>query len=358
LAETESQRAEAQVRAAQRLRWLAIGLTLFLLVAAGLAVYAFNQQGQAVNNLALSESQRLAAEANTIMGGGGNAELGALLSLRALKTAYTAQADMALQQASAGDYGRRLFLGHTTIVEGLAFSPDGRLALSGSRDHSARLWDVQTGQALRTLAGHTAGIESVAFSPDGQTALTSSDDKTARLWDVHTGKELLSLACPEWVGEAVFSPDGRYVFTASFDGTLQLWDLQQKGQEVRRFQEAVGLVTMAISPDGQHVLTGNLITSELRLWESETGREVGRFIGATGGVHRVAFSPDGRYILAADADAGLRCWDLHQPQAEPLLFSGHTNIVNGIKVSPNGRYVLSGSGDKTARLWNLKRSHN
>jgi WD40 repeat protein/transcriptional regulator with XRE-family HTH domain len=354
-AAAEKRRAEEQTRAARRLRWLAVGLAVFLVVAAGLAVYAFNQQSQAVNNLALSESQRLAAEANTIMGSGGNTELAALLSLRALNTAYTAQADMALQQASNGDYGRRLFVGHTHSVTGLAFSPDGRVALSGSGDKSARLWDIQTGQELHTLTGHTAGVHSVAFSPDGRVVLTSSEDNTARLWDVQTGQELLTLTGhTDWVNGIAFSPDGRYALTGSFDRTLRLWDLRQNGREVRVFNEAEDIKAIAFSPDGQYVLSGNGTTNEVRLWAVATGQEVRRFTGATGGVTNVAFSPDGQYVLAGDGDGGVRRWHLRQANAEPRLFTGHTDQIAEVRVSPDGRYVLSTSWDNTARLWDIK----
>jgi WD40 repeat protein len=69
----------------------------------------------------------------------------------------------------------------------LAYSPDGKIILTGSWDHTARLWDIATGAQLRELKGHTDGIFSVAFSPNGKTVLTGSGDRTARLWDIRTG---------------------------------------------------------------------------------------------------------------------------------------------------------------------------
>ncbi len=65
----------------------------------------------------------------------------------------------------------------------VAFSPDSRYALTGSKDKSARLWDLKTGESIKTLSGHTDSVHSTAFSPDGRYALTGSDDGTVRLWE-------------------------------------------------------------------------------------------------------------------------------------------------------------------------------
>jgi hypothetical protein len=113
----------------------------------------------------------------------------------------------------------------------VAFSPDGRLALTGSWDKTARLWDVASGRQVRRLAGHAAPVLSVALSPDGRLALTGSDDGTARLWDVASGREVRQLAGHTGgVNSVAFSPDGRLALTGSRDKTARVWDFSRPAQ--------------------------------------------------------------------------------------------------------------------------------
>jgi WD40 repeat protein/DNA-binding SARP family transcriptional activator len=116
----------------------------------------------------------------------------------------------------------RRFSGHTSLVAGLAFGPDG-LFLTASEDGTARVWDFETGEVRLTLRGHTARVHQVDISPDGTRIATSSDDGTVRLWDRETGDEQLTLLGHSYLVYGVdFSPDGKLLATASPDGTVAL----------------------------------------------------------------------------------------------------------------------------------------
>ena len=78
----------------------------------------------------------------------------------------------------------RISIGHEGPVSAVAVSRDGRHALSGSRDRTLRLWDLATGQLVRTFEGHEHGVSSVAISPDGRHGLSGSYDRTVKLWDL------------------------------------------------------------------------------------------------------------------------------------------------------------------------------
>jgi hypothetical protein len=97
--------------------------------------------------------------------------------------------------ASAHDCFFRLALaGHTALVSGAAFSPDGSRVVTTSWDRTARVWDAKTGAAATTLSGHGFWVNGAAFSPDGSRIVTASWDKTAQVWDATTGAVLATLS--------------------------------------------------------------------------------------------------------------------------------------------------------------------
>jgi WD40 repeat protein len=77
--------------------------------------------------------------------------------------------------------------------ESIAFSRDGQILAGGSDESTVRLWEVSTGQCLQTLRGHTNKVWSVAFSSDGQTLVSGSQDETVKIWNVKTGECLKTL---------------------------------------------------------------------------------------------------------------------------------------------------------------------
>ena len=252
---------------------------------------------------------------------------------------------------------RRFDEGHTHAVRSVAFSPDGRYALSGSFDGSICLWDVKSGKEIRRFKGHggwfsSGEVMSVGFVPDGQRIVSGSVDKTLRLWQVESGQELIKI---KGHGDAVmsvtFSPDGKHIASGSRDKTVRLWDAQT-GQEIKRLEGHGDVVlSVAFSPDGRYLVSGGG-DKTIRRWSVESGHEFLYSSGHSGMVCSVAFSPNGRHILSGSSDQTVRLWDVADGR-EIFRFAGHKGEVTSVVFSPDGSRCLSTSLDQTVHLWNV-----
>jgi Tol biopolymer transport system component len=238
---------------------------------------------------------------------------------------------------------------HDAPVEAVAFSPDGRTALTGSRDQTARLWDASTGKPLGEPLRHGGWVRAVAFSLDGRTVLTGSEDRTARLWDADTGKQRAVLPHDDWVRAVAFSPDGRTVLTGSEDKKARLWDAADTRQPRAELRHGGWVRAVAFSPDGRTVLTGSEDRTA-QLWDASTGKPLGEPLRHASWVSAVAFSPDGRTVLTGSEDKTARLWDAADTR-KPRAELRHEGWVRVVAFSPDGRTVLTGSEDRTARLW-------
>ena len=116
--------------------------------------------------------------------------------------------------------------GHRAAVQALAFSPDGRRALSGGEDHHLKLYDVESGKELRDLFAHQGWVLSVAFCPDGTRALSGSQDKTVKLWDLSEGTDLATWkGHEEAVRRVAVSQDGTRALSGDDGGAIVVWDV-------------------------------------------------------------------------------------------------------------------------------------
>ncbi|MDE0469693.1 MAG: T9SS type A sorting domain-containing protein, partial [Candidatus Poribacteria bacterium] len=178
--------------------------------------------------------------------------------------------------------------GHTDGVFSVAFSPDGNTLESWSLGDPIHLWDVHTGNSIRTLTGHTTGGESVSFSPEGNIlASWSLEDGTIRLWDVQTGTQIHTLTGHKGLGKSVsFSPEGNILATGSSDATVRLWDVH-------------------------------------------TGNPIRTLTGHTHWVNSVSFSPDGNTLASGSLDGTILLWSL---APEPPRLAGNVNDDDEVNI--------------------------
>ena len=153
---------------------------------------------------------------------------------------------------------------HGVPVTGLSWGrPAGELLCSCSADHTAVLWDVETGESLRTLGIHSGWVLDASFSSSSSVLATASWDKTVAIWDPHTG-DCISRYADHTAG--VWSVDfhprsSKLLLSAGEDGSVKLWDLRE-GKVTRNLvsghREPMRCVRW--SPDGNMVASGSADT--------------------------------------------------------------------------------------------------
>jgi DNA-binding beta-propeller fold protein YncE len=199
--------------------------------------------------------------------------------------------------------------GRIADINGIAVSPDGKYLMAGCDDTQVHIWDIKTGTETQQLRGHMGVVYGVAFSPDGRRALSGGGgDNTMILWDLKTGKALRKFSIQGQVRNVAFTPDGRKAVGAG-ENTVTLWDLQT-GQVVRRFQGHNGVVfALAISRDGRRLVTGGTDRS-IRYWDVATGRQITVLTGHNSTIFALALSPGGGRVVTGSADNTVRLWGL------------------------------------------------
>jgi len=355
-------------RAANRLRYLAAVLTLFLLVTIGLSAVTLTSRAELAANLTRSEAERLGLESiNMHQGLSPNQELMALLAIRAVRTQYTPYGDAALTAAAQLDYPLKLQLGPGFHVFDANFSTDGRYILTanirpGETISQVWLWDTGTRSRIRQFIGHTNIVNMATFSPDGKYVVTTAYDNTVRLWNVETGTEWRRFTVdPDRVWQAVISKDTGALAAVGALKTGEIviwwWD-PQSAAELRRLTLPVtdsDSLFAQLSPDNKLLALTPGDGKALELWDAQTGLIIRRFEGVVPSVSDIAFSPDYKYLLTGGRDYIARLWDV-QTGTQLHEFVGHQDFIRGLAFSPDGSYVLTGgvAGDKTIRQWDIK----
>ncbi|KAF9542708.1 WD40 repeat-like protein [Agrocybe pediades] len=208
--------------------------------------------------------------------------------------------------------------GRNGHISALAFSHDGKKLISGSSNHTIRIWDIATGN------GHTSTICSLALSSSGTKLLSGSEDQCVCLCDIAPPCQI------------AWSPDGTRIASGQYGGTVAVWSAQNG--------EASSISSIAFSPDSSRITAGTMDGAVVS-WDLRTGEMVETLLqGHSDAVLSIAYSPDGSIIASASSDCTIIIWDCSTEEmiGKPLM-----------AFTPDGNRLISGVKNGSIYIWDV-----
>ena len=286
----------------------------------------------------------------------------------------------------------------------LAFSPDGRLLISGTPENTFSVWDIETGERLAHLTGHSALVIYLLFSPCGEfltsvdwdgglhkwevDKLTTKDSRpiitsipeatrfvlytysddgillaatasgtTLTVWDVERSRKIATLTHTEIVQGFCFSQTGSQLVIRGTD-TFQTWNIGDRAPQlpaIRDYDSVCGSVKF--SPDGQTLAAGYW-SGEIHLWDVQELKLQTTFrCEGLKTIRSIDFSPCGNKLAATSYDKIVRVWNLEEPDTPPAELTGHQVSLFALAFSPKGDLLVSADANGVLGVWDAEQDY-
>lgn len=248
--------------------------------------------------------------------------------------------------------------GHTRGVNAVQF--DDTKLISASMDKTLKIWNYRTGECISTLRGHTEGVLSLHFD---ETILASGGaDQTIRVWNFKDGTCSILRGHTGWINAVKVHSACQVVFSASDDTTMKMWSLKDQTC-LRTFSGHVGQV-QAICPALLPVSEQDSSTMEqptcpeeyftssldgtIKWWDVKTGSCIKTLFGHVEGIWGLA--ADTLRVVSGAQDRTVKVWDRNDGRCV-LSLAGHSGPVNAIQLGDSK--IISGGDDGQIRIWDF-----
>ncbi len=226
---------------------------------------------------------------------------------------------------------------HRKAVTDLAWSVDGNYIASAGADGTAQVWSASTGASLLTYRGHTGPVLAIVWSPDGNQVASAGADKTVQIWNASTGTLIhIYRGHIDRVVALAWSSDGKRLASASVKGIVRVLDASSAAL-ISTFQvdESHGnTITIVWSPNGRYLASAR---RTLSVWEASTGTLLFLYQDMNTDIMHVGWSPNGKHFATGQADGTIYIWaafpSANTTTALPSFGEGHVRLGSDLALS-------------------------
>jgi WD40 repeat protein len=244
---------------------------------------------------------------------------------------------------------------HLSLVESMAYSPDGKTLATGSFQELV-LWDAEKGTIRQRLTGFADRVVALAFSTDGKYLATGggapTEDGEIKIFEAATGKPVLDLkgGHSDTVFGVAFSPEGKLLATGAADKFVKVFEVPS-GKFVKSFEgHTHHVLDVGWTPDGKKIVSAGA-DNFVKVWDYEKGEKARDIQGHQKQVTRLAFVGKTPTFLTAGGDATVRLYNADNG-GQQRTYGDNKDFVYAVACSPDGAVVVAGGEEGVVRLYN------
>ena len=251
-----------------------------------------------------------------------------------------------------------------------AFLPGDKVVVVGTKAGELQLFDVASATLLDSVEAHEGAIWSLGIHPDGRSAVSGSADKSAKFWDFKIVQEEIlgtkrttpklklkhsrTLKVSDDILSMKFSPDAKLIAVALLDNTVKVFFVDSLKLYLNLYGHKLPVLSMDISYDSKLIITSSA-DKNIRIWGLDFGDCHKALFGHQDSILQVAFVPhnadgNGHHFFSSSKDRSIRYWDADKFEQIQRL-DGHHGEVWSIAMARSGNFLISAGHDKSIRVW-------
>ena len=231
----------------------------------------------------------------------------------------------------------------TTSTQITTFSTINNKLASGSADNSIKIWNIDSGECIKTLIGHSGAVLSLQVLAKNKLASGSADNST-RIWNIDSGK------CRILTGHSgyVFSLEllaNNKLASGSSDGLIKVWNVDS-GECIQTLNgHSSDVLSLKFLNNSNKLVSGS---KSIKIWNVDSGVCIRTLTDHSDFVNSLQLLANNK-LASGSSDHSIKIWDVNSGECIRTL-KGHFNFVRSLEVLANYK-IASGSEDKSIKIW-------